>query len=74
MDAKFLQFPNDNIRVVAGTRVNRGAKFGLEIALDWNFYEDSRVTTWLKKALEKVYNSVNVKGEKVVKCKHLKIE
>ena len=73
MDAKFLQFPNDYIRVaVAGTRVNRGAKFGLEFLR--NFYEDSRVTTWVKKAVEKVYNSVNVKGEKVVKYKHLKIE
>ena len=58
--AKFLQFSNHHIRVVStGTRLKRGAEFGLEIPLDYIFYEDSRVTTWLKKALEKVYNSIN---------------
>ena len=70
--AKFLQFPNDQIHVVVtGTRKERGAEFSLEIPLHYIFYGDSRVTTWLKKALEKVDNSLNVKGEKVLKCKHL---
>ena len=72
---KFLQFPHCHIRVVVnGTWVNRAAEFGLEIPLDYSFYGDSRVTTWLKKALEKVDNSLNVKGEKVVRYKHQKIE
>ena len=30
----------------------------MEIPLDYNFYEDSGETTWLKKALEKVDNSL----------------
>ena len=49
-------------------------EFGLEIPLDYICNSESRVKTWLKKAIEKVENSLNVKGEKVVKYKHLKIE
>ena len=65
---KFLQFPNHHIRVVVtGMRMNREAEFCLEIPLGYIFYGASRVTTWLKKALEKVDNLVNVKGEKIVK-------
>ena len=67
MAAKFLQFPHHIRVVVTGTRVNRGAEFGLKIPLDDTFYEDSRVITWLKKVLEEVDNSRNLKGEKVVK-------
>ena len=47
--------------------MNREAEFCLEIPLGYIFYGASRVTTWLKKALEKVDNLVNVKGEKIVK-------
>ena len=67
---------NHHIRVaVTRTRVNRIAKFRPEIIpLDYIFYEDSGVTNWLKKPLEKVDNSLDVKTEKVVKYKHLKIE
>ena len=55
MTAEFLQFPNHRIRVVLiGKRVNRGAGFDLEIPVDYNFYGDSRITTWLKKGLEKL--------------------
>ena len=54
--------------------MNRGAELGLEMTLDYIFYEDSRVTTCLEKALEKKDNSLNVKGKKVIKYKHLKIE
>ena len=55
MTAEFLQFPNHRLRVVLiGKRVNRGAGFGLEIPVDYNFYGDSRITTWLKKGLEKL--------------------
>ena len=50
--------------------MNRGAEFGLKIALDYIFYRDSRVTTWFKKVLEEV----DVKEESVVKYKHLEIE
>ena len=54
MTAELLHFPNNRIRVVLiGKRVNRGAGFGLEIPVDYNFYGDSRITTWLKKGLEK---------------------
>ena len=46
--AKSKQFPNRHIRVVViGTRMSRGAYFGLKIPLDYIFYGDSRVTTWL---------------------------
>ena len=38
------------------------------------FYGDSRVTTWLKKALDKLGNSLNLKVEKRIKWKRLKIE
>ena len=68
MTAEFLQFPNHRIRVVLiGKRVNRGAGFGLEIPVDYNFYGDSRITTWLKKGLEKLDNSLNVNVEECVK-------
>ena len=73
--AKFMQFPNHHIRVVVtGKQVNRGAEFGLEIPLDYIFYGDSIVASWFKKALEKVDKLLHVKGEKVIKYKHLKIE
>ena len=58
---------------MTGMRVNREVELGLEIPPDYIFYEDTRVRTWLKKTLEKVDNSLNVKEETVVKCKHLKI-
>ena len=65
--AKILQFPNHRICVVVtGKRVKRGLRFGLKIT-DYNFYGDSRVTAWLKKALEKLGNSLNLKVEKCVK-------
>ena len=54
--------------------MNQDPQFSLEIPLDYFFYGDSRVTTWLKKALEKVDNLLNAKGKKVVKYKHLKFE
>ena len=73
--AKFLHFLNHHIRVVVTrSQLNPGAKFGLEIPRDYIFYGNSTVTICLKKALEKVDNSLNVKGEKVVKYKHLKSE
>ena len=73
--AKFLQFPNHHIHVVVtDTRVNRSTEFGLEIPLDYIFYEDSGITNSYKKASKTVDNSLDVKGEKVVKYKHLKIE
>lgn len=53
--------------------MNRGAEFGSEIPPDYTFYGGFIVTNWLKKALEKLDNSLNVKVEKRVK-KHLKIE
>ena len=52
---KFLEFSNHRICVVViGKRVNRSAGFDLEITVDYTFYGDSRVTTWLKKALERI--------------------
>ena len=41
-------------------------EFGLEIPVDSICYGDSRVTIWLKKALEKLDNSLKVKVEKCV--------
>ena len=38
------------------------------------FYVESRVTIWLKKALDKLGNSLNLKVEKQIKWKRLKIE
>ena len=71
----FLQFSDHHICIVmTGTRVNQDAQFSLEIPLDYFFYGDSRVKTWLTKTLEKVDNSLNIKGKKVVKYKHLKFE
>ena len=37
------------------------------------YYGDSKGTVWLRKALEKVDNSLNVKGGKVVKYNCLEI-
>ena len=73
--AEFRQFLNHRIHVVVtGKRVNQGAGFDLEIAADYIFQGDSRVTTWLKKASEKLNVSLNIKIEKRVNLKHLKIE
>ena len=47
-------------------RVNQGAGFGLQIPVECIFYGETRVTTWLLKALEKLDNSLNVKVEKCV--------
>ena len=56
--AKFLQFPNHRIHVVVtGNLVNRDDGFGLKIIpIEYIFYGDSRVTTWLRKSLEKLDN------------------
>ena len=52
---------------VTGKRVNRGVGFGLGIPADYVSYRNSRVTTSLKKALEKFDNSLDIKIEKCVK-------
>ena len=53
---KFLQFQNHSIRIaVTGKRVNRGAGLGLEIPVDYFFYEDSRVIASLKNSIEKFF-------------------
>ena len=58
--AKFGKFNSPEIFEVLES------EFGLEIPVDSIFYGDSRVTTWLKKALEKLDNSLKVKVEKCV--------
>ena len=63
---KFLQFPNHRICVaVTGKRVNRGAGFGPEIPVECIFYGHSRITTWLRKSLEKLDNSLKCKSRQV---------
>ena len=66
--AKFLQFPNHRIRVIMTWKwVNRVDGFGMKIPVDCIFYRDSRVATWLEKALEKWDNSLKVKVETYIK-------
>ena len=61
------EFPNHCIRVVVTEkRVNRGAGFGLEIPVNYVIYRDSIIKTWIKKALEKLENSENIKVEKLL--------
>ena len=52
--------------IVTGKRVNRGAGFGLEIPVDYIFYGDNRVTAWLKKAIGKLDQCIDVKVGKCV--------
>ena len=53
--SKLLQFPNHpNTVIVTGKRANRDAGFGLETHLDYVFYGDNKVITWIKKVLEKL--------------------
>ena len=58
--------------------MNRGVGLGLQIPvnyffMDWEifvnyfFYEDARVTTWVKNNLEKLDNDLRVKVKKCVK-------
>ena len=50
--SKFLQFTNNHIRVnVTGKRVNRGVELELKIPVNYFFYGDARVITWLKNSL-----------------------
>ena len=63
--AKYLHFPNDRICVVViEKRMNGCVEFPRVISVDYIFYGDSRVTTWLGKALKKLDNSLNAKLEK----------
>ena len=51
MLSKFLQFTNHHVRVdVTEKRVNHGVGLGLEIPINYFFYGDTRVTTWMKGA------------------------
>ena len=62
----FLKVPNSCIRgIVTGKRVNRGARLGLEIPMDYTFCGDARVVLWLEKALKKITENIDAK---VAKC------
>ena len=66
--AKFMQSPNHCFHVVVTEKgVKQGAGFGLEIPVYYIFYVGSRVTIWLRKALEKLGTSLNIKVDKCVK-------
>ena len=49
MLSKFLQFTNVRVDVTE-KRVNHGVGLGLEIPINYFFYGDTRVTTWMKGA------------------------
>ena len=51
---------------MTGKRVNRGARLGLEIPVNYFFSGDARLITWVKKSLEKL-NELHVKVKKCVK-------
>ena len=54
LSSMFLKVPNSFIRgKVTGKRVNRGAGLGLEIPMDYTFYDDC-VLLWLEKAFKKI--------------------
>ena len=63
----FLKVPKSCIRgTVTGKRVNRGAcLLGLEIPMDYTFYDNSRVVLWLEKAFKKITENIDAK---VAKC------
>ena len=68
MAFKFLQFTNHPVPLeVTGKRVNRGVGLGLEIPVNYFFYGDVRIITWVKNSLEKFYNELHIKFKKSVK-------
>ena len=61
--SKFLHFTNNHI----GKKVNRGVGLGHEISVNYFFYGDARVTTWVKNSLEKLVNDFHVEVGKCIK-------
>ena len=52
--SKFLQFTNHHVCVnVTGKRVNCGVGLGLEIVVNYFFYGNARVITYVRNGLEK---------------------
>ena len=51
---------------MTGKGVNRGVGLGLEILVNYFFYENARVLTRVKNSLEKLNNELHVKVKKCV--------
>ena len=47
------------INTVTGKRVNRDAGLGLEIPMDYTFYDDARVVLLLVKAFKKITENID---------------
>ena len=62
LTSMFLKVPNS---CICGTVKGRGARLGLEIPMDYNFYSDARVGLWLGKAFKKITDNIDAK---VAKC------
>ena len=71
MVSKFLQFSNHHIHIeVNGKRVNLVVGLGLKIPVNYFFYGNARVITWMKISLQDLDNELHVKGKKCVKQKY----
>ena len=59
MFKKFLSLPNRNIRLcVKVKRINRGARYGLEIPVEYLFYGNEKAIQWAKTTLDGVNGNV----------------
>ena len=60
MFKKFLSLPNHSIRVcLTGKRINRGVRYGLQIAPEYLFYGNEKAIQWAKKTLDGVDGCFN---------------
>ena len=58
---KFLSLPNHTMVLVTGKRIIRGAGYGLEIPVEYEFNGNEKAFQWAKKNLHNIDANVNKK-------------
>ena len=53
--------------LVTEKRVNRGARYGLEILVEYEFNDNEKALQWAKKNLDNIDANVNKKGGRCLK-------
>ena len=65
---QFMKIPNCTISCkVAGKRVNRGAGYGLEIPVQYRFFDAKKAIEWAEKNIQKVFKNIDKKFDKCMK-------
>ena len=53
--------------LVTEKRINRGARYGLEILVEYEFNDNEKALQWAKKNLDNIDANVNKKGGRCLK-------